>query len=378
MSATPELYHPGLEGVIAGETNVSTVEQDSLAYRGYPIDQLAEHARFEEVAYLLIHDELPTRDELERFRKQIDNHRKLPSQVIDTIHNIPKNAPGMDVLRTAVSMCGHFDTQKGDNLESLRTQAVIILAVVPSIIAARMRLVAGQPLIDPEPGLSHAAQFYHMAFGRKPSTLDERVLDLTLTLYAEHEFNASAFAVRVCASTLADMWSAIVAGIGTLKGPLHGGANEEVVRMLEPLKSVDESVKWLENAFAAKKLVMGFGHRVYKNGDHRAKILQKYVEELGRAKNQQTRVDIWHKVKDMVFDRKKLHPNLDYPCGMVYYFMDLPLDIYTPLFVASRVTGWCAHFIEQRTNNRIIRPRSRYTGPAIRDYVPMDKRHAHR
>ncbi len=374
MSTTTEAYHPGLEGVIAGETAVSAVQQDSLAYRGYPIDQLADHASFEEVAYLLLHDSLPTRDQLSHFTRYVDDHRRLPPQVIDVIRNIPRHVQGMDMLRTAVSMRAHFDIKEDAKLGKLRSEAAVILAVIPTMIAARMRLLEGKPLIDPKPGLSHAAQFYHLAFGRTPTPLDEKILNLTFILYAEHEFNASTFAARVCASTLSDQWSSIVAAIGTLKGPLHGGANEEVVKMLEPLKSVDQARAFVEDSFKNKKLIMGFGHRVYKTGDHRARILEKHVDELGRMKNERTRVDIWHLVKKMVLDAKGLYPNLDYPCGMVYYFMGLPVDIYTPLFVASRVTGWCAHYIEQHEHNRIIRPRSRYTGPANRDYTPLDRR----
>lgn len=374
MAAAPELYHPGLEGIIAGETAISTVEQDSLAYRGYPIDQLAEHAGFEEIAYLLLHENLPTRPQLVEFNRFMDAHRALPAAVVETIRAMPRETPGMDVLRTAVSMRGHFKVNEDAKLGPIRSHAAAIVAVVPTIIAARMRLLEGKPLIEPKPGLSHAAQFYWLAYGKQPTALEEKILNLTFILYAEHEFNASTFAARVCASTLSDIWSCIVTGIGTLKGPLHGGANEEVVKMLEPLNSVEEARKWTLESLETKRLVMGFGHRVYKNGDHRARILDAYVELLGRETGQMTRVEIWREVKKIVFEKKKLYPNLDYPCGMVYYFMKLPLDIYTPLFVASRVTGWSAHFIEQHEHNRIIRPRSRYIGPAMRNYVSIDKR----
>jgi len=373
-STSSEMYHPGLEGVIAGETAVSTVEQDSLAYRGYSIQQLADQATFEETAYLLLQGELPTRPQLQRFMAYVDRHRELPGPVIEAIRAMPAGVEGMDVLRTAVSMRGHFEIGGDEALTELQRQAAVILACVPSMIAARMRLREGRDLIEPKPGLSHAAQFYWMAYGKQPGRLEERILDLTLILYAEHEFNASTFAARVCASTLSDMWSSVVAAIGTLKGPLHGGANEEVVRMLEPIKSVEEARKWTLDAFANKRLIMGFGHRVYKHGDHRARILEPYVEQLGRELGQSWRVDIWHEIRKLVWEHKKLHPNLDYPCGMVYYFMGLPLDIYTPLFVASRVTGWCAHYMEQREHNRLIRPRSRYIGPPMRDYLPIDRR----
>ncbi len=374
MAQVTESYHPGLEGVIAGETAVSAVYQDSLLYRGFAIDALADHATFEEVVHLMLYGELPTRRQLDDFRRRIDDHRALPEPVVDALRAIPKEAEGMDVLRTAVSMCAHFDREPADAPEPLRRQAERILAVIPSIIAARLRLRAGQEPIDPRPGLSHAAQFFHLAFARRPSATEEKVLDLTFILYAEHEFNASAFNVRVCASTLSDMWSSVVSGIGTLKGPLHGGANEAVVRMLQPLRSAEEARRWLDDSFANKRLVMGFGHRVYKTGDHRARILERYVDELGRAHPEGWRVDVWRTIKQVMLERKNLHPNLDYPCGMVYYFLGLPVDIYTPLFVASRVSGWCAHHIEQHENNRLIRPRSRYTGPPPREFVPIDRR----
>ncbi|HMQ14857.1 MAG TPA: citrate/2-methylcitrate synthase [Phycisphaerae bacterium] len=380
-AAVEEKYHPGLEGVIAGETSVSTVEQSSLAYRGYPIDQLAERATFEETAYLLLHDALPTRAELQRFRARIDEHRTLPAPVLDAIRVMPPETPGMDVLRTAVSMAAHWNNRSGADLASgtgadlWREQSTAILAIVPTIIAARMRFLAGHEPIPPSPGLSHAAQFYHMAFDSRPPTLHERILDLTLTLYAEHEFNASTFAVRVCASTTSDISSAVVAGIGTLKGPLHGGANEEVVRhIFEPLRNGEQARKWTEDALARKQLIMGFGHRVYKHGDHRAKILEPYVEQMAAERNDPGRLEVYRTVRDIVLEKKGLYPNTDYPCGLVYFLMGLPVDVYTPLFVASRVTGWCAHFIEQRLHNRIIRPRSRYIGPAIRNVVPLDQR----
>ena len=374
MSATEELYRPGLEGIIAGETEVSTVEQDSLAYRGYTIESLAEGASFEEVAYLLLHDDLPTAAQLKAFNAALDKHRALPPAVLDVLKLIPRDVAGMDMLRTTVSMAGHFDAATGDSRESLVQRAIHVLALVPSIIAARMRLLDGKEPLPPKAGLSHAAQFLYQAFGREPSALEEKIVNLTLVLYAEHEFNASAFAARVCTSTLSDMYSAIVTGICTLKGPLHGGANEEAMKMIDRFKSGDEAGAWAHKAIASKEKIMGFGHRVYKNGDHRARILEPYVDQLAKERNEQFRADVYHAIKDTMWNEKKIYPNVDYPCGLVYFFLGLPIDVYTPLFVASRVSGWAAHVIEQYTNNRIIRPRSRYTGPALRQYVPVAKR----
>ncbi len=369
-----ELYRPGLEGIIAGETEVSTVEQDSLAYRGYPIEQLAEHATFEEVAYLLLHDDLPTVGQLQEFTRRVDAHRNLPAAVTDTIARIPPQVPGMDVLRTAISMAGHFDQSSGGDREQLVEQAIHVLAVVPSIIATRLRLLDGKQPIDAKPGLSHAAQFLYQAFGEEPEALETRLIDLTLILYAEHEFNASAFAARVTTSTLSDMYSAIVTGVGTLKGPLHGGANEEAMRLIKRFSSGPEAKAWTEQAIVDKQKIMGFGHRVYKNGDHRARILEPLMADLARQRGQQNLLDVYFAIKDTIWERKQIHMNVDYPCGLTYYLMGLPIDVYTPLFVASRVTGWAAHVIEQFTNNRIIRPRSRYVGPALRDYRPAAQR----
>ncbi len=375
MSSTAEeLYRPGLEGIIAGETSVSTVEQDDLAYRGYTIEDLSKHASFEEVAYLLLYDDLPTQSQLDGFVAQINAHRELPGPVVDTLRAIPQNVNGMDMLRTAVSMLGHFDPIAGEGHDQDVERAIHVLAAVPTMIATRLRLGAGQDPVSPKPGLSHAGQFLYQAFGSEPTALHEKVLDLTLTLYAEHEYNASAFAARVCTSTLSDFYSAIVSGIGTLKGPLHGGANEAAMEMISRFGSGPEAEAWAHHAIANKEKIMGFGHRVYKNGDHRARILEPYTRQLGEAKGEQFRVDVYDAIKDTMWNEKKIYPNVDYPCGLAYFFMDLPIDVYTPLFVASRVTGWAAHIIEQRSNNRLIRPRSRYVGPAIRPYKPVSER----
>ncbi len=374
MSGAAELYHPGLEGVIAGETNVSTVEQDSLAYFGYRIEDLAEHSNFEEVAYLLLHGALPSAAQLAQFRAHVDRKRPLPSELIDTLRLIPRGVGGMDMLRTAISMLGHFDRTEGDDRAALVERAVGILAAVPGLIAARLRLLDGKEPLAAKPGLSHAAQFLYQAFGREAQPVEARLLDLTLILYAEHEFNASTFAARVTASTLSDLYSGIVTGVGTLKGPLHGGANEDSIRMMNRFKSGPQAKAWAEAALVSKEKISGFGHRVYKNGDHRARILEPRMEQLARQRGEEWRLDIYHAIKNVMWDRKKIHMNVDYPCGLTYFLLGLPIDVYTPLFVASRVTGWSAHFIEQITNNRLIRPRSRYTGPAIRDYVPLNQR----
>lgn len=374
MAEVEQIYRPGLDGVIAGETAVCSVEQGGLFYRGYDIRELAAHASFEEVAFLLLYGELPTQSQLSIFRRHMDGHRELPGGVIDVLRVIPRQAPMMDVLRTAVSMCGHFNPCVGQDHDSLLCRAERIVALIPGLIAARLRLVNGKDPVVHKPGLSHAAQFIHQALGRAATPLEEQILNLTLILYAEHEYNASTFAARVCTSTLSGMHSSVVAAIGTLKGPLHGGANEAAMKLMDRYRSGDEARAGILEALERKEKIMGFGHRVYREGDHRAFILEPYVDRLAEARDQKWRADVYHAIKDTVWEQKRIHPNVDYPCGLVYFLLGFPLDIYTPLFVASRVSGWCAHIIEQHENNRIIRPRSKYTGPAARPYVPLDKR----
>lgn len=376
MSATEavEVYHPGLEGVIAGETAICCVEQGKLLYRGYDIAELAQHASFEECAFLLLHGELPTPEQLAMFRSQIDGERELPGAVVDVLRAIPRQAPMMDVLRTGISLCGNFSSAKSQGRSSLLTRAVRVLAAVPSLIAARLRVMDGKWPLEPMPGLSHAGQFIHLAFGREPTALEEKILNLTLVLYAEHEFNASTFAARVCTSTLSGLHSSVVAAVGTLKGPLHGGANEAALNLINQFTSAAEARHWVADTLDKKGKIMGFGHRVYRNGDHRAFILEPYVDELARMRNEEWRAEVYHAIKQTVWEKKKLYPNVDYPCGLVYYFLGFPIDIFTPLFVMARVSGWCAHIIEQHENNRLIRPRSRYVGAPPRAYVPLAER----
>lgn len=374
MTEVPK-YSVGLEGVVAGETAVACIDQGQLLYRGYPIEELAQHASFEEVAFLLLYGELPDQPDLKRIRQTLDNYRMLPKPVIDTIRQIPPGVPMMDVLRTCVSMSGHFDpTIQADDAGALRDRALFLTAQIAGIIAARYRLLNSKEPIIPKPGLSHAAQFLYQAQGVEPDELSARLIDLTLVLYAEHEFNASTFTARVICSTLSDLVSAVVGGIGALKGPLHGGANEEAMEMLRQFTNAEEASAWIKDALVHKKKVMGFGHRVYKHGDHRAKILEQELRKLADSKGQQKWMDIYDAIKDPMVNEKKIYPNVDYPCGLVYYLLGLPLDLYTPLFVAARVTGWSAHFIEQHMNNRIYRPLSIYTGQPLRKVVPIDQR----
>ncbi len=368
------IFKPGLEGVIAGETTVSAVQQSSLAYRGYNISDLAENATFEEVAHILLHGELPNTAQLTQFNRSLAEFHQLPDAVVDAIRKIPTDVPMMDVLRTGVSMAGHFDPVQGDGETELRRRATWLMTVTAGVVAARYRLINQKEPLAPKPGLSHAQQILYQCLGEEPDDTSARLLDLTLILYAEHEYNASTFATRIVASTMSDMVSGVVTGIGTLKGPLHGGANEAAMEMLSQFNTPEEAETWLRERFAKKEKVMGFGHRVYKNGDHRAHILEAELRKLAIQKNKQNWMDIYDAIKKPMVEEKKIFPNVDYPCGLTYYLLDLPIDMYTPLFVCSRVTGWCAHFIEQATNNRLIRPLSRYVGEENRTVLPIGDR----
>ncbi len=363
---TSKDYSPGLAGVIAGETDIACVDQGVLLYRGYAIEQLAEHTTFEEVAHLLLFGELPSTGQLQALKTRIDVYRPLEPKLIDALRNIPKGVAMMDVLRSMVSYAGHFDPTKGTDPAALRERSVWLLAQIAGIIPARYRLINGKEPLAPKAGLSHAAQLLYQAKGELPTDLAAHLVDLTLILYAEHDFNASTFAARVITSTMSDMVSSVVGAIGALKGPLHGGANEAAMEMLQKFKTPEEAKEWMKTAFGRKEKIMGFGHRVYKNGDHRARILERELRKLAEQIGQQKWMGIYDAIKEPMVNDKKIFPNVDYPCGLTYYLLDLPLDLYTPLFVASRVTGWCAHIIEQTQDNRLYRPLSIYTGPKER------------
>lgn len=367
-------YSPGLEGVVAGESAVSCVTQGKLLYRGFTIQELAEKANFEEIVYLMLYGELPDENELQATVDALDKYRPLPKQVVDAIRNIPVEVPMMDVLRSMVSYSAHFDPVTGNTDESIRQRAKWLTAQIASIIAARYRLMNGEEPLDPRPGLSHAAQLLYQCQGEVPDDLSAELVDLSLVLYAEHEFNASTFACRVICSTESDLVSSVVGGIGALKGPLHGGANEKAMEMLLQFKTPEEADTWLREKIAKKEKVMGFGHRVYKHGDHRAEVLDRKLRKLAHQKGAENWLAIYDAIRDPMRREKKIYPNVDYPCGLVYYLLGLPLDLYTPLFVAARVTGWSAHFLEQRRNNRIYRPLSEYIGYAERDVPAIDER----
>jgi 2-methylcitrate synthase/citrate synthase II len=367
-------YSPGLEGVIAGQTAISTVG-DTLTYRGYEIHELADNATFEEVAYLLLYGELPTAAQLRAFNDSLASERGVPSATIETLRHIPAGADAMDTLRSGVSLLAHFDRETADNSHDANIRkAIRVLAKVPTLIAARHRLAHGHEPVAPKPALGHAANLLYMLTGEEPDEVAARVLDVSLILYAEHEFNASTFAARVTVSTLADLHGGLVSAIATLKGPLHGGANEKAMEMLLEIGEPERAEAWVKDALARKERIMGFGHRVYKHGDTRAQILKGWVEKLAERTGNTKWARIAQIVEDTVRNEKGILPNVDFPCAPAYYMLGLSVELYTPFFVVARVAGWSAHIIEQLDNNRLIRPRSEYTGPAVRPYIPIDRR----
>jgi citrate synthase len=368
------IYSPGLEGVIAGETAVSTIE-GGLRYRGYPVGELVEHASFDEVAFLLLHGELPNRFQLASFQRRLAAARSLPHPLLDLLRVLPPAVAPMDVLRTAVSVLAHYDPEVEDNAhEANLRKAERLLAQIPVAVAAQYRLSRGMEAVPARTDLGDAANFLYMLRGKEPGQDDVRALDVSLILYAEHEFNASTFTARVVCSTMADLHSAVVAAIGALKGPLHGGANERVMEILEAAGGPERAEPWLRQALARKERIMGFGHRVYKAGDVRAGILKPYArkaaERAGGLHWEQTA----EVIERVLGEEKHLFPNLDWPAGRLYYALGLEIPLYTPIFVMSRVAGWSAHFIEQHDHNRLIRPRSRYTGPEVRHAQPLSQR----
>jgi citrate synthase len=382
-TATAAPVTKGLEGVIAGETEICNVEQSALIYRGYEIADLAANATFEEVAFLLLEGHKPAQDKLARFKQELLAEREIPEMVKQNLKHSAElvkkqHAVPMDILRTAVSVCGHFDRDCQDNsAEANLRKAKRILAKVPTIIGHMQNAIEGKDFVAPDPKLSHAGNLLWMMTGEKPSAEAEKVMDVSLILYAEHDYNASTFTARVIAGTLADMHGAMTGAIAALKGPLHGGANEAAMDMLSDIRNdigpendPKKISDWMHKAFAEKRKLMGFGHRVYKNGDHRAPILHGLGRKAAEKRGPEfvKLFELGEAVQKIMEDEKKIYPNVDFPCGMTYYTMGIPVPQYTPIFVASRVSGWAAHIMEQHANNRLIRPRAAYTGPETRKW----------
>ena len=376
MQAKPmtETYSPGLEGVVAGETAISTVET-GLTYRGYAIEDLAEHSTYEEVAYLILYGELPTRAQAMAFRSRLGAAAVVPKEIINALRHIPAAAPSMDVLRSAVSLLAHWEPEAADSSHDANVRKTErLLAQIPVVVAARQRLKTGQEPVAADPNLTLPANLLWMLRGQRPTEKQVQAMDVSLILYAEHEFNASTFSARCVVSTLSDLHSGIAAAIGALKGPLHGGANEAAMSVLEEVGTADRAESWVRKALAEKRRIMGFGHRFYKEGDPRAVYLKKLTAAVATETGHEDMERMADIIETVVRNEKKLPPNVDWPCARLYHYLGLPVDLYTPLFVVARVVGWSAHVIEQLDNNRLIRPRAIYKGPALRKWRPIESR----
>lgn len=365
----------GLEDIVATDSSICFLDgkEGRLVYQGYDIHDLAKFSTFEETVFLLWYGRLPQRDELENLNRELRSNRAIGEDVIKMMRMLPKTADPMEVLRTAVSMLGIFDPDdKQNDREANIRKAIRLTAQFPTIIASWNSIRNGKDPVKPLEEGSLASNFLYMLTGKQPDEYNAHVMDVALILHADHELNASTFAGRVAAATLTDMHSAVVAAIGALKGPLHGGANQEVIKMLLEIKDPAAVEGWVTKAFEEHKKIMGFGHRVYKTEDPRAWHLRQMSEELGRRANELKWYEMSRKIEQMVMEEKKLYCNVDFYSASVYYMLGIPVDLFTPIFAVSRVSGWTAHILEQYSNNRLIRPRAEYVGPSKLSYVGID------
>lgn len=372
-TATPKTG--GLEGIIVGDTAISTVGKEGvgLTYRGYDIHDLAEKSTFEEVAYLLIYGQLPTAAQLQNYRDRLIKLRRLPNEIKQTLESIPSSAQPMDVLRTGTSMLGTLESESkqytGYNI------ADRLIAITPSMLAYWYQFHQNKVRIDTmSEEQTVAGYFMHLLLGKKPEDDVRRCVDVSLILYAEHEFNASTFAARVTTSTESDFYSAIVSAIGTLRGPLHGGANEEAMRLISQFKTPEQAEQDIKEMLASKTKIMGFGHRVYKKSDPRSDIIKGWSEKLSKTARDGYLYQVSERIEKIMWDEKKLFPNLDFYSASAYHFCGIPTSLFTPIFVMARLSGWSAHIFEQRANNRLIRPEAKYIGPAPRPFPPIQDR----
>ncbi len=367
----------GLEGVIAGESEICYIDgyQGILSYRGYNIHVLADNATFEEVIFLLWRGWLPKPDELEAIKKSLVAERELPQGVVDFLKGVPKSNP-MDVLRTAVSMLSLYDPEASDmSAEANQRKAVSLMSKTATIVTTFDRLRNGKDVIAGDPSLNFAANFLYTLTGRKPDEVMEKAFDVAMTLHADHELNASTFAARVTAATLSDIYSCVTSGIGALKGPLHGGANQDVIKWLLDLGDEDAAVQRVQNTLARKVKIPGFGHRVYRTEDPRATHLRVLSEELGKRTGHEKLYSLSKRMEETIKAEKGLLPNVDFYSASAYYSLGIPIDLYTPIFAVSRMSGWTAHVLEQYRNNRLIRPRAEYKGnPDGMPWVPIGER----
>ncbi|TAM83106.1 MAG: citrate synthase [Acidobacteria bacterium] len=367
----------GLQDVVIATSEICSIDgqQGRLVYRGYEISDLAEHSTFEEVVYLLWSGSLPNRAELARLRKQLGENRAVSPEILDLLKRLPPARHPMEALRTAVSALSLYDSESEDmSEEANRRKAIRLTAQMGTIVASYARIREGKEAVAPDPGLGHAANFLYMLTGKKPKEEDARWFDIALILHADHSFNASTFAARVTASTLSDMHSAITSAIGALKGPLHGGANERVMRMLLEIGSVDKAEDYLRGLLARREKVMGFGHRVYRTRDPRATILEKMSEELGHSAGQTKWFEMSQRIEGLMIREKGINANVDFYSASSYYVLGIPVDLYTLIFALSRISGWTAHVLEQYADNKLIRPLAGYTGPTGLEYVLIEER----
>lgn len=366
----------GLRGIAAGDTAICTVGKDGtgLTYRGYDIVDLAEHACFEEVAYLLLYGAPPTRRELDAYTARLGQRRCLPLALTEVLERIPADAHPMDVLRTGCSMLGSLEPETDFGRQ--HDVADRLLAAFPGMIAYWHHFsVSGQRINTDSPEQSIAGHLLHLLRGKPPSELERRAMDVSLTLYAEHEFNASTFAARVCAATLSDFYSAITAAIGTLRGPLHGGANEAAMALITQFQDQGDAVAGVQAMLERKEKIMGFGHAVYRRSDPRSPVIKEWSRRLAQANGDPSNLfPISEAIEKVMWDEKKLFPNLDFYSASSYHFMGVPTPLFTPVFVCSRITGWAAHVMEQRASNRLIRPSADYVGPKERHWVTLSQR----
>ena len=367
----------GLLGIVVDETEVSKVmpEINSLTYRGYAAQDLCAKCKFEEVAYLILNGELPSEKQLKNFEKVERKERSLSKTLLESIKNFPKKSHPMDVARTAVSIMGLEDKETTDSsLEANMRKAIRILAKTPTALAAFYRLRKGKKIIKPKKKLNIAENFFYMCFGKVPQKEIVKAFDVSLILYAEHSFNVSTFTARTITSSLSDIHGAITGAIASLKGPLHGGANEEVMHMMNKIKKPENALKWINDALDNKDVVMGFGHRVYKSGDSRVPTMREYFGKVAKIKKDKKFEKIYDIVEKVMIERKNIHPNVDYPTGPTYHLMGFDTDFFTPIFVISRITGWSAHIMEQHSANKLIRPLASYKGSQHRKVVPLNQR----
>ena len=367
----------GLLGIVVDETTISHVvpELSALTYRGYKVQDLCDKCDFEEVAYLVLHGELPSKAQLKKFSKEEKSNRKLSKTIIRNIEQMPKNAHPMDVIRTCVSLMALEDKDTKDNSPKANMRkALKIFSQTPTAVAAYFRARKGKKIISPDKKLSFSENFFKMMFGKVPDKEIVRAFDISLILYAEHSFNVSTFTARTITSSLSDLHGAITGAIASLKGPLHGGANEAVMHMMKEIGKPEKAKKWIENALTKKKVVMGFGHRVYRTGDSRVPTMKHYMFKVAKLLKKEKYTKMYETLEQVMLEKKNIHPNVDFPCGPTYYMMGIDIDFYTPIFVMSRITGWSAHIMEQHASNKLIRPLSKYRGEEVREVMLLNQR----